>query len=409
MSPLGRPPAIPELVEEHFDELDWLWEHREANLFTTDWTLADLAELEERAEAHLDGLRLSELHAVDLAVERVGGDESFAATAAALVLLDSGEDALRQVIWTALEGAEPPAVDGIRIALRHRPVPDVALLGRLAETGDPFRAAAAVDILAFHRAPTPALEGLKGSVEPQVRALAFAAAGRTGTFAENDLDAVFQDEEGVLRWTGLLAAARSATRGLLERCRTLSETTGVARREAIAGLGMLGDQADVARLRSLLADDAVAPDAVQALGCLGYVEAVPVLIDLMSDDDLGVHATLAYRRITGAPDVEAEKPFPPPPVEEGEDEEEALPPSPEKARADWEARSSQMNAAPRWHWGVAFPDDRPPQLAALPLDARRNAYLRLRSRFGSRLGDIELEASARRQTREQMSLAGGGA
>jgi hypothetical protein len=63
--------VVPDLVEEQFDEFDFLWEHREANLVTPDWTLADLAAHEERAEAHLDALRLAELHAVDVALAKL--------------------------------------------------------------------------------------------------------------------------------------------------------------------------------------------------------------------------------------------------------------------------------------------------------------------------------------------------
>ena len=118
MAPLGRPPVLLDIVEEHFDELDFLWEHREANLFTPAWILEDLAEHEERAEAHLDGLRLAELHAVALAQERLEGDETFAATAAALVLFETGEPEYHELIREALRTAGPEAVDGIRIAQR---------------------------------------------------------------------------------------------------------------------------------------------------------------------------------------------------------------------------------------------------------------------------------------------------
>ena len=98
------------------------------------------------------------------------------------------------------------------------------------------------------------------------------------------------------------------------------------------------------------------------------------------------------------PDIEEEKPFPPPEVPEGEDEEEALPPSPEKAAQDWQRRQSQMTPDSAWQSGVAIPDDRlPDEFDGLPLESRRDVYLRLRARLGSRVPDIELEALASRQ------------
>ena len=146
MSPLGRPPVLPDIVEEHFEDLDFLWEQRERVVHAADWDLDDLADLEERAEAHLDGLRLAEAHAVDLALPHIEGGSVSAATAAAFVLMETGEAEWRAKVLAALEQGPPEARDGIRIALRHVAVDAVGeSLLRLAREGAPaVRAAAAL-------------------------------------------------------------------------------------------------------------------------------------------------------------------------------------------------------------------------------------------------------------------------
>lgn len=390
---------LSDIVEEHFDELDFLWEHREANLFTADWVLADLAEHEARAEAHLDGLRLAELHAVELAGERLTGDETFAALAATLILVETGRPEERDRIRVALGETGPEAFEGIRIGLRHCPVDDFAdALDALMGGDDPARGAGAWDVLAFHRRPVARVDRLLAAEDAAPRALALAAAGRTGTLAVGDVSAAMASPDPVVRRAALTAAARVGMPNLLPFCRDAATRDIDPDVEAVAFLGVLGEAADVATLHAVLARRELAPTVIGAFGAMGRVEAVPLLLELIADDELGVPATEAYRRITAAPDVEGERPFPPPEVPEGEDEVEALPPDPEKARADWARRGPHMTPDVRWQAGVAMP---PGQLApgfdALPLDARRDAYLRLRASGGSGVPDLELEARAHLQ------------
>ena len=83
----GRPPVFLDILDEHFEELDFLWEQRERVVFAPDWVLDELAEHEDRADAHLDGLRIGEAHSVDLARPALADGERSAATAAAMTFL----------------------------------------------------------------------------------------------------------------------------------------------------------------------------------------------------------------------------------------------------------------------------------------------------------------------------------
>jgi len=401
MSPLGRPPVFLDIVEEHFDELDFLWEHREANIFTPDWTLEDLAWIEERAEAHLDGLRLAELHAVDLALDRIGGSEVFAATAAALVLFETREPEYRSQILETLRKGAPETVEGIRVALRHCEIGGFAApLLELAKGEDPLRAAAAADVLAFHRDEVPDLEGYLGAdqKDARVRILALGAAGRAGQLHPRAIASAVEAPEPEVRRAALMTAARLGVQGIQRHCRGASTREADPDTETILMLGILGDPADLPLLQGLAKRPDVAPVAVGALGAMGRVQAIPLLLELMADDRLGVPATASYKRITGAHDVEAEKPFPPPEVAEGEDEEEALPPDPEKAKADWRKREKTMTPDFAWQAGVPIsPEAFPAADLRLSLETRRDLFLRLRARARASILDFELEAPALRQ------------
>lgn len=399
----GRPPVLPDIVEEHFDELDWLWEHREANVFTPDWTLEDLAWCEERAEAHLDGLRLAELHGIDLARARIGSGEPSAALAATLVLCSDPSEAPLDLVRDALRAGEPPIVDGVRRALRHS-LPEALLptLHELAADHDLLRAAAALDVLAFRRLPLPAFDArLFGHELAPVKCLAIGAATRAGASQalEQALGPALSDPEPAVRRAAVTAAAHVGWPGLLAHCRQAATRPTDPDPDAVAALGAFGDSEDEALLIGCLERPDLAAIALGALGALGRVTVVPLLLERMRDPKLGVPAAKAYRRLTGSDAAFGPMPFPRPQVAEGEDESEELPPAPEAARADWQRRSAAMSTELRWQYGRpvsdgALPDD----FDALPLDCRRDVHLRLRAR-GVRVPDLELEALAHCQRR----------
>ncbi len=394
----GRPPVLFDIVEEHFDELDFLWEQREANLFTPDWRLRDLAWHEERAEAHLDGLRIAETWAIELARPRLASGETAAALASALVLCADASGAHLAPVITALRTADPAVVDGIRRALRHGvPTPLWPVLRELAAGRDPSRAAAALDVLAFVRADdVDGSELLRDTRGPALE-LVFAAVGRRGTFDAAALQHGLEQAEPRTRRAALRAAASCGIATLVEACRAAATRPTDPDPEAVAMLGALGEPADEAILRAALERPELARAAVGALGALGRTTAVPLLIELARDDALGVAAALAYQRITGFRDAFGEKPWPPPAVAEGEDENEELPPDPDAIAGDWRRCESRLTKDRSWQFGTEIPGDRlPASFDDLPLHARADVYWRLRARRAT-VPPIELEARALRQ------------
>lgn len=402
MSRLGRPPVMLDIIEEHFEEFDFLWELREGIIFAPDWNLEELAEHEERAEAHLDGLRLAELHAVDIARPALSGSETFAATAATFVFMETGESEFQNEVVKALEeAATDEARDGIRIGLRHSDIAPVAeALQHLAGVEDlPLRAAVA-DVFAFHRHPAPeGVHELLGAEDLNVRRLAFGALARWGgPFEARQLNEALDSGDAKLQRAALEAFARAGFPGLAELCRAAAVRPDHPAPEALAFLGVLGDSNDFGTLQAALENPDLATAAIQGLGALGNVAAIPLLIDAMANKDLAHGAGAAFQRITGAENIQAEKP-PPPSVDEpdleGEFADDTPGPDPERARAWWEANVGRFPPEGRWQAGREVSNAAAtPVLHQLPLETRRDLYLEARARAEGVTAELELEARA---------------
>ena len=260
-------------------------------------------------------------------------------------------------------------------------------------------AAAAADVLAFHRIALPDIRRLLASEDPGVRVLAFGALGRLGQVQEPDLASALESESAELRRAALEAAARSGLPDLGTTCRRAASRQGNPDAEALAFLGVLGDPADLSVLQAALGQPGLAVAALRGLGALGRVEAVPLLIGLMENPELAPAAGAAFQRITGAEDIAAEKP-PQPPADEITEEDEFAddtpPPDPARAQAYWNKHQAAFDPNGRWQAGQEVSAD-PLGAAfnALPLEARRDTYLGARARSTSTVPDLELERRVR--------------
>ena len=119
---------IEDIVSQHAEEAAFLWLLRDNAVHAPHYSLADLADLEERVEAHLDGLRVAGEEGWPFCVDGLQFEEAGEVFAAAVIALDSErDDWLATVIETV--SAAPDAAVGLVSALGW--VPRERLKGRV--------------------------------------------------------------------------------------------------------------------------------------------------------------------------------------------------------------------------------------------------------------------------------------
>jgi uncharacterized protein (TIGR02270 family) len=358
---LPRPHILLSVLEEHFLELDVLWERREASLFDPELTVKDLADLERRAQRHLEGLLVGQGHALELARRALQGDERGAATAGGFVMLDLGISELRIELVRTLATAKPEVAHGIRIALRHRDVGGLEpVLRELAASDAPLVRACACDVLAFHRlAPVAGVRAILADEDEEVRALAVAAIGRwNGPWQAEDLREQLGFADAALAHRAALGtSARVSLRELPDMCREAAYREVDPSAEALKFLGMVGDASEIPRLQQALNRPDLAEGALAALGALGVPSVVPILLAALEKPLLAHAAAAAFLRVTGAEGVQGE----PVAAPDGLDEEEAefwdeyVAVDAVLARGWWEENRGRFLEGERWQRGGIAP------------------------------------------------------
>lgn len=288
------------LYREHLEEASFLYEHRRLALEDPSSTLADIAELEARAEAHLDGLFLG------------------------------GEEARRICRSRADEGDFGELHGAIRIFCRTNQPADVAVAGAKVDAGDPERLVAMVDALRYELPASwtaQVKEWLTSEdAPPQLQAALAIAAGHRRLPLGTELLARAKTLKGpeVLPFIEALgqlrepAAAMLLFRFMQQPDHNLGRAASIAAlrlqamqvrphlRQAISQfswapipLALTAEKEMVASLLLLLRDDP-SDDALIALGLLGDISVVDVLVSCLSDTKYAESAAVALYLITGA-------------------------------------------------------------------------------------------------------------
>jgi uncharacterized protein (TIGR02270 family) len=376
---------IEDIVSQHAEEAAFLWLLRAAAVKAPHYDLKDLADLEERIEAHLDGLRIAGEAAWTFCEDGLQYQEAGEVFAAACLALDADrDDWLGRAIETA--GLEADTVKGLVSATGW--VPRERLKGRVRDwlqSSEPLLRRVGVNACTVQRTDCGSyLVPLLEDTDPQVRA---AALRNAGVMRRRDLrsavTACLDDSDAECAYrAGYAATLLGQDAGL----KVLQQVAGSDAPTAEASLQLMlramPHGAAVDWVRCLNQKPGAGRAVIQATGVIGDPASVPWLIEQMAEPPLARVAGEAFSMITGVDlaydDLERDWPegFEAGPTESAEDDDVALDadedlawPAPDLLAQWWVDHQADYRAGSRYLCGR--PIDRDNCLAVLQQGMQR--------------------------------------
>lgn len=366
-----NPAVIPAIIEQHAEEAAFLWILRRHAVHAPHYKLKDLAKLDGRVEAHLDGLRIAGAEGWRFCEEglRFGeAGEVFAAAVLALENRDMGK--LEEVIAVAEQS--PDSVAGLVSALGWvEPQRLSGCVRQWLSSHSSLRRYLGIAACAVHRVnPGAILDNLLriDKVPFQLQARALRAAGelkRQDLIYEirNQLRA----EDIACRFWASWSAVLLGDRGEALEVLKAFVTTGspFSERALPMALQVMHPEVSNSWLKGLAQYPERQRDVVIGAGLVGDPLYVPWLIKRMETPELARVAGESFSLISGVDiayeDLEGERPegFESGPNENPEDEnvaldaDEDLPwPDPKKIHAWWEAHKHHFQHGTRYLSGA---------------------------------------------------------
>ena len=364
-----RTRTVARIVEGHVTECAFLWLLRDRGVAAPHYKLHHLLRLDNRVEAHIDGLRVAGEAGWALAVEQLAFEEAGELFAACVLALES-RDWARIDLVIDLAARVPQAAPGLFSALGW--VERAQLHGTvraLLDSEEPFRRRLGLIACALHRVdPGARLKEAVADPDPGLRARALKAAGELG---RADLrEAVHEHLDDGDPCCGLWAAWAAVLLG--ERGEGLRRLFAIAADVASPWQApalqvaprLLTSDAAQAWFRDLSTEPAWRRLLITAIGVHGDPSYVPWLIGQMAEPVYARVAGEAFSMITGVDlaydDLETDRPegFESGPTENPEDEDVALDPdedlpwpAPELIARWWQANAARFPAGQRYLFG----------------------------------------------------------
>lgn len=293
-----------DIYEEHLDEASFLWVQWNRALVAPDYKLEDVASLEERLLAHLDGLVLGgEPVARELLLPALDSEDPPRISAALWALLaEPGLMKLTELVERVRAAAPegPLAALGRALELNGRPEVGEALLPLL-KSQEPLLQIWALEVLAS-RGQLPRGIEVEWLTHPDARVVVAVLRGLSSLprdVASRELPRLLVDARPGVRDAAILAGMRSGVQAAWEACRKAVDARTKVDRTSLVLLALGGDERDLTRLLACTGVEAMREDALWALGISGRVEAAEACLEFMRPGPVAALAGEVFSAITG--------------------------------------------------------------------------------------------------------------
>lgn len=354
------------VIAQHAQEAAFLWLLRDAAVSQPHYSLADLAKLDDRVEAHIDGLRIAGDDGWAILKKQLEEytepGEAFAASV--LAFESSKDDRIAEVVKFGTKS--PEVARGLISALGWLSYDKAEkFIRRLLEAEAPAVRRLGIACSAIHRQnPRRPLEQALADADPRLRARALRTVGELGlvdllpTVRKN----LTHEDRNCRFWAAWSLALASSDKDAIAQLQAVAESDSPYRERAVQiATRRLEPSAAKMWQRKLSQNPKQIRLAIIGAGALGDPEAVPSLIERMKNPPLARVAGEAFTMITGVDiayqDLDTDKPegFEAGPTEKPEDADvamdadENLPwPKPEMIQKWWNARQGEFVKGTRY-------------------------------------------------------------
>jgi uncharacterized protein (TIGR02270 family) len=392
--------VIPEIVAQHAEEAAFLWLLRDAAVRAPHYLLDDLVLLDQRVEAHLDGLRLAGAEGWAASQDELKFQQPGEVFAAAMLAIESG-DRRRLDPLVALAAGEPELRRALVSAFGWMPSPHASnLMRELLAAAEPAARLIAVAAHAIRREePAPGWGRSLGDGDAFVRARALRAAAEFGKVdLLREVRLAVTDKDPACSFWAAWAAARLGDRSaaVVQALQQIAAQPGPFQERAVGVYVRIAPRHAAAQwLDKFWQNPATMRAAAVGIGALGDPRLVRVLLELMRIDETARAAGEAFSTITGVHlaydklEREAPEDFQAGPTEDPADENVAMDPDEDLACPDaalvanwWSANKQRFDDGRRYLCGGEISE---PSLPAV----LREGYQRQRTAAAMELGLLE--------------------